>query len=47
MTDPEHEDLPMRILICNVNTTASMTDTMVEAARGVAAPGTEIGRAHV
>lgn len=32
----------MRILICNVNTTASMTDTMCEAARAVAAPGTEI-----
>lgn len=32
----------MRILVANVNTTASMTDAIAESARGVAAPGTEI-----
>lgn len=32
----------MRILVANVNTTVSMTDTIVAAARAVAAPGTEI-----
>lgn len=32
----------MRILVCNVNTTASMTETMRQAAQAVAAPGTEI-----
>lgn len=32
----------MRILVANVNTTASMTEAIVESARGVAAPGTEI-----
>jgi len=32
----------MRILIVNVNTTQSMTDTMAEQARSVALPGTEI-----
>jgi allantoin racemase len=32
----------MRILVVNVNTTASITDTIAEQARAVAAPGTEI-----
>lgn len=32
----------MRILVANVNTTASMTEAIAESARGVAAPGTEI-----
>jgi len=32
----------MRILVANVNTTQSMTDSIVEQARSVAAPGTEI-----
>lgn len=32
----------MRILVVNVNTTESMTDSIVESARDVAAPGTEI-----
>jgi allantoin racemase len=32
----------MRILVVNVNTTQSMTDTIAETARAVAAPGTEI-----
>ena len=32
----------MRILIVNVNTTASMTETIAEQARSVACPGTEI-----
>ncbi|MCB1301398.1 MAG: aspartate/glutamate racemase family protein [Austwickia sp.] len=32
----------MRILVVNVNTTASMTDSIVAAARSAAAPGTEI-----
>jgi len=32
----------MRILIVNVNTTESMTDTIAEQARSVASPGTEI-----
>ena len=32
----------MRILVVNVNTTASITDTVAEQARAVAAPGTEI-----
>ncbi|MDX1887115.1 aspartate/glutamate racemase family protein [Mycolicibacterium sp. 120270] len=32
----------MRILIVNVNTTASMTDAIVASARSVASPGTEI-----
>lgn len=32
----------MRILVANVNTTRSMTDSIVAAAREVAAPGTEI-----
>jgi allantoin racemase len=32
----------MRILVANVNTTESMTDTIAETARAVAAPGTEI-----
>lgn len=32
----------MRILLANVNTTASMTDTIVESARAVAGPDTEI-----
>lgn len=32
----------MRILVANVNTTASMTDTIASSARAVAAPGTEI-----
>src|SRR3954468_20131911 len=32
----------MRILVANVNTTASMTDAIAESARGVASPGTEI-----
>lgn len=32
----------MRILVANVNTTVSMTETIVEACRSVAAPGTEI-----
>lgn len=32
----------MRILVCNVNTTASMTETMHRAAAAVAGPGTEI-----
>ncbi|MCV2487737.1 aspartate/glutamate racemase family protein [Geodermatophilus sp. YIM 151500] len=33
---------PMRILVVNVNTTAAMTDTVVAAARRVAAPTTEV-----
>ncbi|WP_017527434.1 aspartate/glutamate racemase family protein [Pseudomonas fluorescens] len=32
----------MRILVVNVNTTASITDTIAQQARAVAAPGTEI-----
>jgi allantoin racemase len=32
----------MKILVVNVNTTQSMTDTIVQSARSVAAPGTEI-----
>lgn len=32
----------MRILVVNVNTTATMTDSIVAAARAAAAPGTEI-----
>ncbi len=32
----------MRILVVNVNTTQSMTDTIGETARSIAAPGTEI-----
>lgn len=32
----------MRILVVNVNTTASMTDTIAASARAVASPGTEI-----
>ncbi|WP_125617089.1 aspartate/glutamate racemase family protein [Specibacter cremeus] len=32
----------MRILVANVNTTQSMTDSIVEQARAAAAPGTEI-----
>ena len=32
----------MRILVANVNTTASMTDTIAASARAVASPGTEI-----
>ena len=32
----------MRILVVNVNTTASMTDAIVASARSVASPGTEI-----
>ncbi|WP_269938329.1 aspartate/glutamate racemase family protein [Arthrobacter sp. HY1533] len=32
----------MRILVVNVNTTASMTESIAEQARSVAAPGTEI-----
>ena len=32
----------MRILVVNVNTTASMTESIAEQARAVAAPGTEI-----
>ncbi|GAA2303983.1 aspartate/glutamate racemase family protein [Streptomyces kunmingensis] len=32
----------MRILVCNVNTTESMTDAIAAQARSVAAPGTEI-----
>jgi allantoin racemase len=32
----------MRILVVNVNTTQSMTDTIAETARAVASPGTEI-----
>jgi allantoin racemase len=32
----------MRILVVNVNTTQSMTDTIASTARGAAAPGTEI-----
>jgi allantoin racemase len=32
----------MKLLVVNVNTTASMTDTIAESARSVAAPGTEI-----
>lgn len=32
----------MRILVVNVNTTQSMTQTMVQAAQQIAAPGTEI-----
>ncbi|WP_312773448.1 aspartate/glutamate racemase family protein [Pseudomonas rhodesiae] len=32
----------MRILVVNVNTTASITDTIAEQARAVVAPGTEI-----
>ncbi|CDQ44418.1 aspartate/glutamate racemase family protein [Mycolicibacterium neoaurum] len=32
----------MRILVANVNTTASMTEAIAESARGVSAPGTEI-----
>ena len=32
----------MRILVANVNTTASMTDTIAASARAAAAPGTEI-----
>lgn len=32
----------MRILVANVNTTASMTEAIAESARGVAAEGTEI-----
>jgi allantoin racemase len=32
----------MRILIVNVNTTESMTETIAEQARSVACPGTEI-----
>jgi allantoin racemase len=32
----------MRILVANVNTTQSMTDSIAEAARGGASPGTEI-----
>ena len=32
----------MRILVVNVNTTQSMTDTIAETARSAAAPGTEI-----
>ncbi len=32
----------MRILVVNVNTTESMTETIGQTARAVAAPGTEI-----
>lgn len=32
----------MRILVANVNTTASMTDSIAEQARSIAAPGTDI-----
>ena len=32
----------MKILVANVNTTASMTETIVAAARSVAAPGTQL-----
>ncbi|GHG49255.1 Asp/Glu/hydantoin racemase [Sinomonas cellulolyticus] len=32
----------MRILVANVNTTQSMTDSIAQAARGAASPGTEI-----
>ena len=32
----------MKVLVVNVNTTASMTQTIAESARSVAAPGTEI-----
>lgn len=32
----------MKLLVVNVNTTASMTDTIVESARSAAARGTEI-----
>lgn len=32
----------MKVLVVNVNTTASMTDAIVESARAVASPGTEI-----
>jgi allantoin racemase len=32
----------MKILVANVNTTASMTDAIAESARSVASPGTEI-----
>ena len=35
----------MRILLVNGNTTAAMTETLVEVARGAAAPGTEIAGA--
>lgn len=34
--------MPVRILLVNVNTTVSMTDTMAGSARAHAAPGTEI-----
>ena len=36
------DDCSMKLLVVNVNTTASMTQTIAEAARSVAAPGTEI-----
>lgn len=32
----------MRILVVNVNTTESITDTIAQQARAVASPGTEI-----
>ena len=32
----------MKILVVNVNTTASMTDAIAASARSVASPGTEI-----
>ena len=36
------EEFPTRILVVNVNTTQSMTDTIAETARSAAGPDTEI-----